>query len=164
MDSFIAASDVARKKTRVADHILTQTYPLVKDPKLLIAVLQNLYDAVGMGIEALLEYEASRDRLPTLPETFDARLVLFRQHLVPRYDMPAEFLRFVGELRETINEHRKSPVEFIRRGEFVICDEGYRIRTLNTEQLKRYLLKTKAFIGFMEEKVNRNDAIIAQRG
>jgi len=164
MESFIAARDKARKKAGVADHILTQTYPLVKDPKLLIAVLQNLYDAVGFGIEALLEYEGSLDRLPTIPDTPDARLAMFQQHLSQRYKLPAEFLGFVGDLRETLKEHRESPVEFVRKEEFVICDEGYRIRKLSKEQLKQYLLKTKAFLGFMEEKVNRNDAIIAQRG
>ncbi len=164
MDSFVAARDGARKKLSVADHILTQTYPLVKDPKLLVAVLQNLYEAVEAGISAMLQYEADRNRLTLVAEDFDAQLALFRQHVVPSYNVPLEFMRFVGELRETIKEHRASPVEFVRKGTFVICDEGYRIRTLSADQLKRHMQRAKAFVSFMEEKVNRNDAVIARRG
>lgn len=145
-------SSTARKRLGVADHILTQTYPLLQDPKLLLAVLQNIYGAVSAGIDALLEHEADRVPQP-LPQTFEARLALFHQHLAPHYAIPRGFLRFVGELRETIKEHEESPVEFARKESFVICDEGYRVKTLTVEQLTKYLERAKAFIAFMEEKV-----------
>ncbi len=163
MDAFVAARDEARKRLTAADHILTQTYPLLRDPKLLLAVLQHLHEALESGMLALLGHEAGAKRIPTVPEDRAARLSLFRQHVVPRYGVPNDFLRLMGEVRETLEEHRKSPVEFVRKGEFVICDEGYRVRTLTVEQLKRHLVRAKAFLGFMEEKVNRNDAIIARR-
>ena len=46
----MALSPIARKKLAVADHVLTQTYPLVLDPKLLLSVCQSLDD---VGQEAL---------------------------------------------------------------------------------------------------------------
>ncbi len=163
MEAFVAARDAARKKAGVADHILTQTYPLVQDPKLLIAVLQNTFEAVEAGIGALLLYEQSVRRLPTVPDGLEPRLSLFRQHVAQRYRIPPAFLRFVGELQEIMREHRQSPVEFVRNNQFVICNESYRIRTLNAEMLKRHVQRAKAFVSFVEEKVNRNDAVIARR-
>ncbi len=162
MEPFVAAKELARRKAGVADHILTQTYPLVKDPKLLVAALQNTYDAVDEGIKALLLYERAAKRIPPFTGDFDSRLVAFQRHVVPRYAIPAEFLRFVGELRETVQEHRQSPMEFSRKGQFVICDQGYRLRTLNAELLKRHVQRAKAFVGMMEAKVH--DAVVARRG
>lgn len=164
MDSFVAAKELARRKVRVADHILTQTYPLVQDPKLLVAVLQNLYDAVDEGIKALLLYELSLKRIPPFADSFDGRLSAFQRYIAPKYGVPSEFPRFVSELRETVREHRQSPVEFVRNKQLVICNESYRIRTLNAEQLKKHLQRAKAFIAFAESKVNRNDAVITRRG
>lgn len=164
MDSFVAAKDAARKKLSVAEHILTQTYPLVKDPKLLIAVLQNVNDAVESGIDAMVAYEHRMKRIPPPGNDFDSRFVSFSRHVVPGYGIPAEFLRFVGELRETMREHRKSPIEFVRKERFVICNESYKVRTLSPDQLKRHVGKAKAFINMVEEKVARNDAIITRRG
>jgi len=164
MDSFVAAKELARRKVGVADHILTQTYPLVQDPKLLVAVLQNLHDAVDEGIKALLFYELSLKRIPPFTDSFDGRMAAFQRYIAPKYSVPPKFPRFVSELRETVKEHRQSPVEFVRNKQLVICNESYRIRTLNAEQLKKHLQRAKAFIAFVESKVNRNDAVIARRG
>ncbi len=114
------ALEAARKRLAAADHILTQSYPLIKDPKLLIAVLTNLSRAVEGAVEV------SKERARRLP---------------------TEFLRLAGELQETMHEHEQSPVEFARKGAFVICDESYRIRTLNEEQLRRQLRQAKALLG-----------------
>lgn len=155
MEAVVAARQDARKKIQVADHILTQTYPVVKDPKLLIAVLNNLYDGLSHGVRTLLLFKRG-----TAPETNDAQLALFQRD-AHEYDIPASFMRMMNELRETIKEHKESPVEFARRGEFVICDESYRVRTLSPSQLRIQIGRAKEFIELVEEKTN--DAIITRR-
>jgi hypothetical protein len=153
MGSFVAAK-LARRKVTVADHILTQTYPLVKDPKLLLAVLQNLFEANDAGIQAMLLHEELQRKMAPVADDFESRLIAFQQQITKQHRVPKEFLRFVGELRETMHEHQMSPIEFARKGNFVICDEGYKIRTLTATQLQKYVQKTKAFVAFVEEKVN----------
>ncbi len=147
----------ARRRLAAADHILTQSYPLIKDPKLLVAVLTSLSRAVEATVEAYLAHEVSRRQLAAVPESPEARLALCRRRL------PAEFLRLAGELQETMREHEQSPVEFARKEAFVICDESYRIRTLNESELRRKLRQAKTFLSFIEEKVNQHDASIARR-
>jgi hypothetical protein len=144
----VAARDVARRKLGVADHIVTHTYPLVKDPKLLIAALQNVHDAVDAGLQAMLQ--ATPKKLPPIPDRFEARLTAFQLHLVPSVRPPAGFFRFVGELEETLREHRSSPVEFVRRSALIICDKGYRVRMLTAEQMRRYVAHAEAFITMVE--------------
>lgn len=163
MESIAAARERARRKVGVADHILTQTYPLVKDSKLLLAVLQNVYEAVDAGILAILMHEHEKRRVPTMGETFEGRLALFQRHIMPKQPMPKEFLRFVGEVRETIHDHKQSPMEFTRKNQFVICSDSYRLRTLSESRLKQYVQQTRIFVRTVDEWVTRDDAVIAGR-
>jgi len=144
MDVF-AASAVARRKVGVADHILEHTYPLVKDPKLLLSALQNLSDAIDAGVEALLLQYGHE-----VPRSFGDRIEELRR--VQR--VPDGFVRFVNEVRDTLQDHRESPVEFVRSQRFVICDPDYRLRTLAEDQVKGYVRRAKVFIAMMEEKVH----------
>ena len=145
-----AATQVARHKVGVADHILEHTYPLVGDPKLLLSALQNLSDAIDAGIEALLRQYGHE-----VPGAFEERVDELRR--VQR--VPDGFVRFVREVRATLQDHRESPVEFVRAQRYVICDPDYRLRTLEQEQVKGYVRRAKVFIAMMEEKVH--DAGIA---
>ena len=45
MESYEIARDKAKRHVKIADHMLTQTYPLIQDPKLLIAVMDNIFNA-----------------------------------------------------------------------------------------------------------------------
>lgn len=156
MESFFVERERAWKKLVAADHILTQSYPLIKDPKLLLASLKNLFEAVDAGLTAILRIEYARKRIPTVGSDFNARVVTFTHYLAPRYKIPKEFLRFVGEVRETVKEHEQSPIEFVRKEQYVICDESYRIRTLNESQLKKYIERGKGFLGFVDACLEEN--------
>jgi hypothetical protein len=162
---FFAAGEAARRKLSVADHLLTQTYPLVKDPKLLLAVLQNLIEAVDAGVISALGREVSEKRLVVVPDDAEARLAAFRQ-AADRYGLQPEFFRFAEELRETLRDHQQSPVEFVRKEQLVICDDKYHLRTLSEEQLKQEILRAREFLGAIEKaatKVTEHDAVAPRR-
>ena len=57
MERFQELREDARKRLQVADHLLTITYPLVKDAKLLLTISENLYYCVENAMNALLEHE-----------------------------------------------------------------------------------------------------------
>ena len=75
--------DVIAKKLALADHILTQTYPLVQDPKLLVTVCQTLDDA------GQLLAEERRTMTPEQKQTIDTLHVVVQKHK----DAPVEFRR-----------------------------------------------------------------------
>jgi hypothetical protein len=150
----VAAREVARRKIGVADHMVTQTYALVSDPKILLAALQNVFDAVDAGIHALLLAEEHEKHLPKTPDDFESRLTAFKLHVVSEHKVPEGFLRFVSELRETLQEHKKSAVEFVRHDQYVIADNDYNLKTLSPESVRKYVQQAKVFVAMMEEKVN----------
>ncbi|MCP3682530.1 MAG: hypothetical protein GY861_07545, partial [bacterium] len=43
MEKFQEAREKARKNINVADHMFCMTYPLVKDNRLLLAILENIF-------------------------------------------------------------------------------------------------------------------------
>ena len=54
MEKYEELRDMARKKIQIADHMLTMTYPMIKDPKLLLAVMENIFLALTNSIAASL--------------------------------------------------------------------------------------------------------------
>jgi hypothetical protein len=57
MEKFQELREVAKKKLQLADHILTMTYPIVNDSKLLLAVVENMFLALTNAMGSVLYYE-----------------------------------------------------------------------------------------------------------
>jgi hypothetical protein len=139
-----AARSPAWTKYKLADHMLTQTYPLLGDPKLLLATVENLHLAIQFGLKEFLGDAARRKEIPLVPESFEAQLELYRERVRAR-KLP-DHTEFLRELRSIIDEHRASPAEFARKDAFVLCGDDRRLRTVSTESIKKYLAQAKAFL------------------
>ena len=57
MESFHEYRDQAVKHIKTADHMVSVTYPLVKDPKLLVAVIDNIFLALTNSMTAILHFD-----------------------------------------------------------------------------------------------------------
>jgi len=159
MEKFQELKESAKKKITIADHMLTQTYPLVKDAKLLLAVLENVFLALSYSMSSVLHYDRLFKKINILPENFEAKFHVFKDKCVPRYKIDKEYLNLVREIKEIIIAHKKSPVEFVRNDRFVICSENYRMKTVSVDQLKKYIAKSKIFIQETSNIVSKNEAI-----
>lgn len=159
MEKFQEFRDAARKKITIADHMLTQTYPLVKDVKLLLPVLENTFLALSYAMSSVLHYDRLYKHINVLPENFEAKLYIFKEKCVPRYKIDKEYLQLIREIKDIIMAHKKSPVEFVRNDRFVICSDNYRMKTISTDQLKKYIAKSKIFVQETNNIVNKNAGI-----
>src|SRR3990172_8185358 len=111
MEVFQQLRDDARQKIHIADHMTVMTYKAVNDPKLLIAILDNIFGAIETIITGALEYERIFKRIPPYPAVFEGKFTFFRQHLARKYDFQEEDTKLVQKIRELLLEHKKSPVE-----------------------------------------------------
>jgi hypothetical protein len=157
MEMLREVSDKARHRIKLADHMLTQTYPLVKDPKLLLAVIENTFLALTNAMGSVLYNERVYKRIPPFVDNFENKFDIFRRKCAERYNIDREYLLMVREIKDIIVSHKTSPVEFARKDSFVICTESYRLKTITVEQLKKYIEKSKEFV-----KITEN--ILAQNG
>jgi len=163
MEDFQVARDKAKKHIQIADHMLTQTYPLVGDPKLLLAVINNLFLACSHSISAILHYERIFKRIPPFVDNFENKFSIFKARCLRRYSLDPEYVRLVQEIRSLIDERSSAPVEFARRDKFIICSENYRMRTITAESLRKHLEKAKLFVDDMTGMVSKNERIFTRR-
>ena len=159
MEQFQELKEAAKKKITIADHMLTQTYPLVKDVKLLIAVLENTFLALSYAMSSVLSYDKLFKKISVFPENFEARFHIFKEKCAPRYNIDNEYLSLIREIKDIIIAHKKSPVEFARNDRFVICSDNYRMKTVSVDQLKKIIQKSKMFVQETGNIVNKNDGI-----
>ena len=90
MEKFQELRDSAGKKLQIADYMLTMTYPLVRDPKLLLSVAENLFLAYSYSISSLLHYERLFKRIPTFQEDFSSKLDMFADRCLGKYGIGEE--------------------------------------------------------------------------
>ncbi|MBU0615001.1 MAG: hypothetical protein KJ601_02820 [Nanoarchaeota archaeon] len=146
MEHYDGLRDVAKKKLQIADHMLTMTYPFVKDPKILLAVMDNVFLAMVNGVASILSYERTYKRIPPFQDTFVSKFNMFKQKCAPKYNIDRSYLDTIQEIKELIHEHKKSPMEFSRKDSFVICTNDYDLKTITLDTLKEYISKAKSFI------------------
>lgn len=141
----------ARRNIQIADHMLTQTYPLVKDPKLLIAVMDNLFLAMSNGMDALLFYEREQKMIAPFHNSFDAKFDIFKLKVAGKYGIELEYITLLQDVKTMVTRHKQSPIEFARKDKFIICSEEYNLTSISLEQMKGFIGKAKQFI----DKINK---------
>ncbi len=160
MGDFRAALDKANAKIRIADHMLTQTYPLIMDPKLLLAVMDNMFIALVNGMNSILYYDREYKRVPAFVENFENKFRLFRDKCAVRYKINKEYLELILDVKEIIIAHNKSPIEFARKDSFVICSDKYRMKTIYLERIKKFVQLTKRFLSETSVIVSEDGRIV----
>lgn len=160
MEKFEEAGLKAKKNLHIADHMLTQTYPLIKDPKLLLAVMENVFLSLTNAVSSLLYYERFFQRIPPFQETFDSKFNMFKMKCAQKYKINLEYLALIQNVKEIIVQHKNSPIEFSRKDTFVICNGCYKVRTINVSMMKDFIKKTKLFIQEVDNIVVNNDRLL----
>jgi hypothetical protein len=145
MEKYAIARDNAVKHMKVADHILTMTYPLVQDPKLLKVVMKNTFLSLQNTVFMLLYYERLYKRIPPFTENLEAILPYLKKTLM-RYDISTEYVNFIHEIKEIMQKQTESDVEFIRKEKFVFASKNYDLNVITKKELKDYITKAKLFM------------------
>ena len=115
--------------------------------------MENIQLSFLQGMDALLEYERLYKRIMPLPQNFESRFDIFRDKLINKYDITSQEVELIRMLRETIQAHKSSPIEFSRPDKFVICSENYRMKTISVQEIKQYILAAKSFLRKVENIV-----------
>lgn len=131
---------------RIADHLAYVSYPLLKDNKLLLAIVQNLYLAGVNGLDAILHYERMYKRLNTIPFDIESKIIIFQTKIETRINVSG-VSKVIKDLKFILNQHRDTKMEFSRKEKFIICSDDYSMmKTIDIEMLKTYILVMRSFI------------------
>lgn len=146
MERFQASWQAAEQKLKVADHILTMTYPLVKDPKLLLNVAMNIVECMEFALSSVLEFERLFKRIPPYQEDLNEKIELFENYVVKKHSMPGKYRETLLGLKEFIASHKDATVEFIRKDKMVVADEDYRLMSISPVEIQKHLHVARDFL------------------
>ena len=145
MEAYQLLARKAFNNFKAADHLTYITLPLLKDTRLILTVLENLNLSLINGMNSILEYERLYRRISALPENLDLRLDIFKV-VGKRHNVTEEELNLIRSIKNILERHKNSPVEFSRPGKFVICADDFKIKTVSVEEIKQYLILAKGFL------------------
>ncbi|MGV8151305.1 MAG: hypothetical protein ACP5NV_06280 [Candidatus Woesearchaeota archaeon] len=134
----------AENKLKIADHLLSTTFAVIKDPKLLISVIDSLYQAMDYAIDSVVEFEKNFKSLEY--HGWDSKMDIFRRKIVTKYGLDPKIVDFTIDLKSTLEGHRKSGMEFTKKEKFVISDNDYNLKTLTYEDVKKKYVQAKLYV------------------
>lgn len=151
MEVVSALMDRANRSLKTADHLTYVTYPLLKDTKLVIAILENINNALILSVEAMVEYDRMFKRITAIPQDFRSRFELFKKSCAPRYNIDREHIAMISDIDMIMENRKRSPMEFVKRDKLVVLGNDFRTKTVDYEKMKVYVNKAKAYM----LKINR---------
>ncbi|QQG38870.1 MAG: hypothetical protein HYS32_00155 [Candidatus Woesearchaeota archaeon] len=147
----------AQRFFTAADHMTYMTYPVVNDPKLLVTISQNLFNALMHSAEALLYFERLYKRIPPYSTNFMDKIEMLKNKCADRYNLPREAIQALVDLREILEEHQTSAIEIRKNDKFLIFNQDYqKMRALNLIKVKEFLHHSRVFIEKIERIVGRD--------
>ncbi len=143
----------ASRALKTADHLTYMTFPLVKENKLLLKILDEIYESIYNTINAILQYEYLHKKI----ELYNDAKENFRtfKELAEKYKINPEQLEKIIEILSLREKHKKSPFEFIRKEKIVIMSDNLKTETLTLEKIKSFLVETKDFIRKINLQINK---------
>src|SRR3972149_11997681 len=142
MEKFLENILDAEKNLRTLDHIIYVTFPLIKDKRLLLKVIQEIKDVVTNCITSILQYEYLYKRISLYRDSRE-NLKTFTEKCAHRYNIGKDEIRLILELFRFVENHKKSPFEFVKDEKIVILSENSKPTTMTLEKTKEFLITAK---------------------
>lgn len=138
MEKYIESLEKAVKNIHIADHMLYVTYPVIKDKRLLMKTLEQIYDSVVGIINSILQYDYMYKRISLYSDP-RANFETFVNKCAKRYNITQEELSEIQALMVLASSHKKSSMEFMRKEKIVIMTNNLKTAIVDSEKLKKSL-------------------------
>jgi len=115
-----------------------------------MGIINNIYSSLKYGVEAILCYERQLRLISDYTDDFQSKFNLFRYKSVKRNKIPSEIINLFIDLKELINLHKISPIEFQRGNRYVIATKDYQLKVLSIKEIKMYLELNKQFLNIID--------------
>ena len=144
-EKYLQSLQKAIKTLQIADHMAYVTYPVVKDKRLLLKILENTYEAILHTINTILQHDYLWKKI-NLYHDPKSNFRVFSEKCAPRFNITKQEISEILDILSLVEKHRRSPLEFARKDKVVIMTENLRTSVLGIEKVKTYLTLTKALI------------------
>jgi len=155
MEKFLENIMEAEKIIHTADHMVYITFPLIKDKRLLLKILQEIKNAIIYCINSILQYEYLYKRI-TIYKDSKSNFRIFIEKCAPRYKIEKEDISLILEIMDFVDKHKESSFEFIKDEKLVILSKNMKPKTLTIEKTKEFLFLAKKILLKAKENMKSN--------
>lgn len=152
MEKFLENINQAEKSLKTTDHMVYVTFPLIKDKRILLKVIQEIKDSITFCIKAILQYEYLYKRIK-LYQNPKSNFKVFLEKCAPKYNIDKNDLKIMLELFDYVEKHMNSPFEFSRGEKIVILSENLSSKILTLEKTKEFLILAKEILKKTKETI-----------
>ena len=145
MEKFLEYLEESGKRIATADHLLYVTFPLVKEKRLLLKILEEINQGVISCLNSILQYEYLFKKIKLYSEP-KQNFEVFKQKCAPRFSITQNEIKSIVELFEIVKAHKKSPFEFVRDEKIVILSDDMKQKIINLEKAKEFLASAKSVL------------------
>ncbi|MFT4303414.1 MAG: hypothetical protein ACMXYG_02540 [Candidatus Woesearchaeota archaeon] len=146
MEKYLELREKALLNLKNANQGISFTYPLIKENKVLLSIVNHLFLASTQIMGSILYYELKFKRIDLFEDNFESKLRIFKNKVIDKYNLDSNYTKIMRDLKEIIVAHNDSPIEFSRGNKLIICNDNYEIKEISIETLKKVQDKTKVFI------------------
>lgn len=125
-----------------ADHLVSVTYPVVNEAKLLMNGFESLHRALTITISTILQIESCHKRIHISSSPGD-NLQTFFNHSASRYGLNEDDIVLIKEMFMISKKHKDSGIEFSKSGKRIIMDDNSKTFELDALRFKKYLQTTR---------------------
>jgi len=137
-EKFLVSLEKAEKSIRLADHFLNVTFPLVKEYRLLLKIISELYVGVINLINASLQYDYYHKRI-TIFQDSQTNLRTFKESCALRNGLSDNEVSTLLEVIRLFKVHKSSSMEFVKDDKVVLMSDSLKPEILS-------LLKVKSLV------------------
>lgn len=130
----------AKQHFEIADHMAYVSFVILKENRLLVKILNELYLSSTHLIKAMLKYEADRGKIKLYTDSI-INFKTFKERVSDKY-LTREELKNLLMILQLERQHKDSPMEFVRKNTFVIMIED-RYETLTIEKVRDIVSKLR---------------------
>jgi len=144
----------AKRLLKIADHMVYITYPVLKEQRLLIKILSQINDALNNTISAVLNHEYLQKNIKKYSDSkmnFEAFI-----GCCPEYNIDKTHINIIKKVSGIMEMHSKSPLEFIRKDQFVIMSDNLKTEPITIERLKIFLHVSQQIFEKTIEKIAKD--------
>ena len=155
MKKFLETLQEAEKSLKTSDHMIYVTFPLVKDKRILLKVIQEIKKIITNCIKVILQYEFLYKRIKLYKDP-KSNFKTFIEKCSPKYKITKEEIKIMLELFDFVEKHKESPFEFVKDEKIVILSENLKPKTLTLEKTKEFLITAKNILKKTKETIIQN--------
>ena len=146
----------AQEKLSSAAHLITVTYPLIKDKKMFSRALVLLAESIESGINASLLHAHYTEGLQITKKS-DLDYQIWKQNR-KKYDISSEELKAIDEIKFIGKRLKNSAMEFTRQDSLVILEESLEHSQINERRLREFLSIVRGVLLKIKSKHESNES------